>query len=446
MNNQAKSGLWVLRRWNSFTPRIPSSDTGPGGGYFLRWNNKGIVIDPGFDYLENLQKAGISLRDIHAIVTTHSHPDHVADFEPLLMMLIKRHERMQAHNLGERKRLDLFLSVDTAEKYRQVIEEQSRLIINDTRSPELDSLVIRDVPDYQMRIQPLPADHARNGSEIQAGAIRKALSIILHLYSNRDLSDSSRCLSIGFTGDTRYNEKLAEEMKQCEIVVAHLGSVDFTELLRLAAVHDTTKTRQMRRELLRADFKAEEKQAFIDLLGLKEQGGTSVHSQLDNILTGKSTNGGGLQSGHLLFEGTLRLFAGLFSDKGARTSLGILSEFGLELGSFRHKVAEAINTAVFGSSEGLSERRIMSGDRDLAIRLSEGKQTCAHSIIGQCNKPGECLKDEARFLVKCTLCHQWVCLPCINEHSIRHYDQSILYNCDLDWEPSYYPRPPIIGL
>ena len=92
MNDQPENGLWVLRRWNSFTPRIPSVDTGPGGGYFLKWNNKGIAIDPGFDYLDNIQKAGISLGSLNAIVVTHSHPDHTADFEPLLMMLAKRLE------------------------------------------------------------------------------------------------------------------------------------------------------------------------------------------------------------------------------------------------------------------------------------------------------------------------------------------------------------------
>ena len=445
MNNQPESGLWVLRRWNSFTPRIPSIYTGPGGGYFLRWNNKGIAIDPGFDYLDNLQKAGIALKDIHAIITTHSHPDHVADFEPLLMMLVKRHERMQAHGLGEQKRLDLFLSMDTAEKYRQLITQQSPLIVNDTRSPELDSLGTKELPDYQIKIQTLPADHVQNGSEIQANPIRKALSIILHMYSDRDLSDNNRCLSIGFTGDTKYNELLAGEMKKCEIVIAHLGSVDFAKLMGLAAMQDTTETQQMKRDLLETNFKQEEEQAFIDILGLREQSGTSVIKELDDILTGKPT-GSGFQSGHLLFEGTLRLFAGLFKDGRARTKLGVVSEFGLELGSFRHKVAEAINIAVFGSPEGLSERRVISGDKDLAIRLSGGKQKCAHSTIGQCNKHGECLKDKAQFLLRCTLCHQWVCLPCIREHSIKHYDQSIFYNCDLDWGPSYYPRPPVIRL
>jgi hypothetical protein len=362
------------------------------------------------------------------------------------MMLVKRRERMQAHGLGEQKRLDLFLSMDTAEKYRQLIMQQSPLVVNDTRSPELDSLGMKELPDYQMKIQTLPADHvAGNSSGIQAGPVRKALSIIVHMYSDRDLSDNNRCLSIGFTGDTRYNQGLAREMKQCEIVIAHLGSVDFAKLVRLGALQDTAETQRMKEELLETNIKPEEEQAFIDLLGLREQSGRSVIEELDDILTNESTSGT-YHSGHLLFEGTSRLFAGLFKDESARTKLGVISEFGLELGSFRHKVAEAINTAVLGAPDGSSERRIVSGDKDLAISLSGGRQKCAHSTVGQCNKQGKCLEDKAQFLMRCTLCHQWVCLPCIAERSIKHYDQSILYNCDLDWRPSYYPRPPIIRL
>ena len=41
--------LRVLRRWNSHTPMLQFSY---GGGYLLRWQDKGTVIDPGVTFLD----------------------------------------------------------------------------------------------------------------------------------------------------------------------------------------------------------------------------------------------------------------------------------------------------------------------------------------------------------------------------------------------------------
>ncbi|PKL73825.1 MAG: hypothetical protein CVV29_01490, partial [Methanobacteriales archaeon HGW-Methanobacteriales-2] len=67
----------VLRRWNSWTPAITTdNDSNMGGGYFLFWKGKGIVIDPGFDYLYNfLYKEDLRIYDIDAVIITHAHID-----------------------------------------------------------------------------------------------------------------------------------------------------------------------------------------------------------------------------------------------------------------------------------------------------------------------------------------------------------------------------------
>ena len=255
-----ESGLWVLRRWNSYTPRIPTFDAGPGGGYFLKWKGKGFAIDPGFNFLLNMEKARLHLSDMNAVVITHSHPDHTDDFEPILMMMARGHERRRQEN-RERSKLDLFLSMDTHEKYHYLLQRQSPDVINQSKSPDLDSEGIRRLPEYCVVIQTLPADHAKaySGSPHQtehpeqgwAGPLRKAVSIIFHLYADHDLADSKRCLSIGFTGDTRYKSETAMQMKQCEIVVAHLGSLEFGPLIGLVARNSGScnVATQMRRDL-----------------------------------------------------------------------------------------------------------------------------------------------------------------------------------------------------
>ena len=87
--------LWVLRQWNSHTPLLASADgkDSRGGGYFLQWAGKGIVVDPGMDFLRNFRQAGLAFRDIDAVILTHNHWDHVADVIPLLTLLFEYNDR-----------------------------------------------------------------------------------------------------------------------------------------------------------------------------------------------------------------------------------------------------------------------------------------------------------------------------------------------------------------
>jgi tetratricopeptide (TPR) repeat protein len=89
--NPAESLLFVLREWNSYTPAIPTEEERDrGGGYFIWHKGQGVVIDPGYDFIEAFHRAGGRLCDIHHIVVTHAHDDHTAELESLLMLLHRR--------------------------------------------------------------------------------------------------------------------------------------------------------------------------------------------------------------------------------------------------------------------------------------------------------------------------------------------------------------------
>jgi glyoxylase-like metal-dependent hydrolase (beta-lactamase superfamily II) len=52
-----------------------------GGGYYLRHDGYGIVIDPGYNFLQNFYEAGGRIFDIDAIVLTHAHNDHTMSWK-----------------------------------------------------------------------------------------------------------------------------------------------------------------------------------------------------------------------------------------------------------------------------------------------------------------------------------------------------------------------------
>jgi len=126
--------FFVLREWNSYTPVVPDEqELNRGGGYFIWTGNQGIVIDPGFNFIENFHKAGGRVCDIHHIVITHAHGDHTADFESLLTLLYEYNdERKKEHKIEvgksrekeetltskpELKKVNLFLNQGAARKF-----------------------------------------------------------------------------------------------------------------------------------------------------------------------------------------------------------------------------------------------------------------------------------------------------------------------------------------
>jgi tetratricopeptide (TPR) repeat protein len=117
-----ESFLLVLREWNSFTPAIPDEgEAARGGGYFIRHKGTGIVIDPGFDFLEIFHEAGGRLCDIDHIVITHAHNDHTADLEPILTLLYEFNEKHDG-SASRQKKVTLYLSQGAARKLSGIIQ------------------------------------------------------------------------------------------------------------------------------------------------------------------------------------------------------------------------------------------------------------------------------------------------------------------------------------
>jgi ribonuclease BN (tRNA processing enzyme) len=271
----------VLRRWQSFNPKIPRPGARwlKGGGYFLLWKGKGIVIDPGYDFIQNFYDEGFSLEDIDAIVLSHSHPDHDDDFASLTT-LVKEwneyHEKLgqgardrreksgknssngRSPSAGKTIRLDLFLNESTHWKFAAWLQatkvkigrvvslpvvrwnkdserseegpNRGKNVAIDLRSQRDRSKSIQDC--YNMIIEVIPAWHDDVISKTAA------IGLKFHLYDGRDLVGV-----VGYTGDTgayglniRSQEQdpgelcVADQYKDCDVLVAHLGDIKMREL------------------------------------------------------------------------------------------------------------------------------------------------------------------------------------------------------------------------
>lgn len=231
-----------LQRWNSQTPTLTLSQ---GGGYLLyEQDNRGkvtlgIVIDPGFDFVDNLFHMGFTLNDIDFLLLSHSHLDHIRDFEPIVSSLLDLKKRRKNSN----KKIHTMMTWGVYYKLRHVITNRTlREFLADTYIIDID----KDIHPNR-----IPADFSFMRSSTNNGfesitptpddnVAKKCLQIFPTNSYHDDYSERSDSygfridffgdegdliFSFGYTGDTKWHDKIPGQYKRCDAVCIHLGAL-----------------------------------------------------------------------------------------------------------------------------------------------------------------------------------------------------------------------------
>jgi hypothetical protein len=228
--------LHMLRDWGSYTPLLPpglkAGGTGRrsgGGGYFLRCGPSGIVIDPGYDYIEHFYEAGLRPSMITDVIVTHDHYDHAASFGPLLNLLFK-----DCKDGGrDRRRIDFLLS-------RGVYDQFARYIVDFRYYHNVEPLTDLDhglghqhlLASKPVRIT-VHTTHTEHGDSDGFGAgVGLIFSFSEQLPTLGITSDSGWYNSYRCKADLSHDESLGQvfERHSPQVMVLHVGSLKRGEL------------------------------------------------------------------------------------------------------------------------------------------------------------------------------------------------------------------------
>ncbi len=207
---QDKNFIIVLRRWNSYTPALSSDiERRKGGGYFLSWNGHGIVIDPGFNFIENFFSNGFVISDIDAIFISHSHLDHTSDFESLMTLIFERNDNLPPE---EKKQIDLFLNFSSMSKFSNLLSLDKSAI---RKIYILQPGIAIDLTDkYGFILLPTKAKHRELwGNDLAVGFIFEFID------------NNKKKFKLGMTIDTGYTDEIGSQFKGSDILFVHIGSI-----------------------------------------------------------------------------------------------------------------------------------------------------------------------------------------------------------------------------
>ena len=367
------SFLLVLREWNSYTPALPAQEESDrGGGYFLRNGGEGIVIDPGYDFIDNFFRAGGRLCDIQHIIVTHAHDDHTAELEALLM-LFRRFRSPKAPTrdpqplkippeVRKQARLNLYISASVQRKFAGLLG---------LRDPMYHRVTILSPPGHgeshivrindQITLTVLPAYHDDVLSQDMA----------VGFCLDCEIGDGKKT-RIVFTGDTGLYPTLVEaagKPKDDEHKDEKGTSQDEPEL-------DDTPGRALfeRYKEILGDQSFDLLVAHIGSIKKKEfPSAQTTFAELERMVRPKHR----FYVNHLGLLGTLLLMY-----KMAPEAV-VISEFGSELKDFRidlvQRLAEALHDRQESDSPGGAKTFVVPGDSTIAYNLAEKKFLCHES-------------------------------------------------------------------
>lgn len=222
-------GFVNLQRWNSFTPAMAASE---GGGYFLYHSDRdgkidlGIVIDPGYGYVKNYLGVGFGIDDINGIIVSHNHPDHLADFTSIINLLIEARKNRTKLYSENNISITAGLSKGAYMNLLQVIDD-AKDVFKDTRVFELKEngrnteleVTSESNKDVKVHIKPVKTYH-------EDSSHCDSIGFLIRLEDKNDNARSNGCdYQVGMPCDTKWDEDLFENYRDCKLIILHLGSM-----------------------------------------------------------------------------------------------------------------------------------------------------------------------------------------------------------------------------
>ena len=225
-----KDTLSILRGWSSAVTLLEGSERRwRGGGYFLKWGDYGIVIDPGFDFLRNFHDTGYHGREISAVVVSHNHPDHNSDLKYIDDLRYELYKRLAAAKKPGSQPYVLLWDQDTGGATKFGFEKpqhQHEPVVMACGFPQPIDLSAHKAK-IPVRITPFKVNH---GSDVP-----HAMGMLVEL-----LDKKGKCaMRIGYTGDTAYFPDLPKHLRNCDLLIAHISQPSMEEL------QDASKLKEM---------------------------------------------------------------------------------------------------------------------------------------------------------------------------------------------------------
>lgn len=202
------------------------------GGYYLRWNGKGIVINPGINFLEHFHRQGLHIRDIDYVIVTNANPDAYADVKEIYEL------NYQLNNANsELQIIRYYLSQKAYQTLAPALKPNFKQERDTVRclelfldSPEVEKLELNDgiaLHYFPIATQTAPLQDLLSKAD-KAVPMPASLGIRLDLKG-----ENSHVVRIGYISGAPWSPLLAHHLGKCDVLIAGFGSTNANDYGKL---------------------------------------------------------------------------------------------------------------------------------------------------------------------------------------------------------------------
>lgn len=253
----------ILKGMSSSTPAVLNgafnTHSFHGGGIYFNWYGFGIVIDPGYHFVDNMHQFGLTVLDINAVVITHEHIDHTNDIRVLDDLNYSLYRYRKKENGHSKHKIHWYFDQVTYQLAKTLQESGSGFsdaanVIFEIRQ-ESQELFHEETDDGKNR-KSFIEDYSRNGIVIHSDKSSKIVLRAVRTFHEKNKGTDSTKASVDkylkhtfaasfelekglerrkifYSSDTMYQDTIGEAAKGSDVVIANVSSVYEDDLMRV---------------------------------------------------------------------------------------------------------------------------------------------------------------------------------------------------------------------
>lgn len=217
---------------NSITPQLLTEESRKSrGGHYVRWNNKGIVINPGAGFIENFHQQGFCIRDIDYVIVTWDSEDAHGDVKTIYEL-----NNQLNKTSAELQIIHYYLNQKTFQELSVILKpsfKQARNTIHNLEifldSPDVEKVELTDAITLHYFLTSPQGSSFRSSTGSEHHSL-SSLGIRLELGDQ----SHSNALNIGYISGMGWSPLIAHHLGRCDILLAAFGNTNIKDYSKLA--------------------------------------------------------------------------------------------------------------------------------------------------------------------------------------------------------------------
>lgn len=234
-----ENALYVLNGWPAHAQKsflFTEESRRSSGGHYLRWNGKGIAINPGPGFLENFHRQGLCIRDIDFVIVTRNNREAYSDVRAISEL------NHQLNRIApDRQILHYYLHQRVCQELAPFLKpsfKQARNTVHKLEmyldSPDVEKVDLEEgiALHYFQTTMPGILNNCSQNSDEHAFN-NSSLGIRL------ELTNDAKKLKIGYLSGLAWSPLIAHHLGHCDLMLAAFGNTNSSDYSKLGYNEDS---------------------------------------------------------------------------------------------------------------------------------------------------------------------------------------------------------------